>query len=302
MEINGTIIEDTHAEAFAMWACRLIVTAVDEGWARTGAVEACGYGASIIGCDAEAGLECGGERVQTPDGRAGMAVLMFARQDDGLEGAVINRVGQCLLTCPTTAIFDGLPDADGTDVFRVPVGKDISYFGDGHQEAVELHGRRCWRVPVMDGWFVVEESVAAVRAVGGGNFLICGDDQAETLGAAQRAVSAIASVPSVITPFPGGVVRSGSKVGSRYEGVMASTNDAYCPDLRMQDKSRLREGVECVYEIVVNGLSQRAVVAAMRAGITAACGEGVIAISAGNYGGRLGKTHLPLRQIMADAD
>lgn len=301
MQIDGTIIEDTYAEAFDMWACRLIVTAVDASWAGIAGTEATGYGTSIIGCDCEAGIERGLQPAETPDGRPGVSLLFFARKPDDLIWAVTNRTGQCLLTCPTTAVFNGTPAVNpDAETMTIPVGKMVSYFGDGHQRRQKLHSRDCWEVPVMDGWFVVEDAATGVRAVGGGNLMICGADPAAALRAAQRAVEAIRTVAGVIAPFPGGVVRCGSKVGSRYSNVPASTNDAYCPVLRDHVPTKLRENVACVYEIVIDGLDRDSVAKAMRAGVRAACGKGVVAITAGNYGGKLGKTHLPLREILED--
>jgi len=313
MEIRGVRIEDEFAEAFRMWACRLVVTACDSRWAWTAAQEVCGYGTSVIGCDAEAGVERELEADQTPDGRPGVSILFFAFNAEALSRAAPNRVGQCVMTCPTTAAFDGMPEAkpkaedDTTD--RLALGSGLRFFGDGFQQSKVLRDdaterdRRYWRVPVMDGEFVVEETIGACKAIGGGNLLITGRAQASTLAATSRAVEAIAPRPEVITPFPGGVVRSGSKVGSKYEALFASTNDAYCPTLRRRTRSaggtRLREEAGCCYEIVINGLNESAVSGAMRAGIEAAAGEGCVAISAGNYGGGLGKFKFRLHEVMA---
>ncbi len=297
MELNGTIIEDEFAEAFRMWAARLIVTAADEHWVDVAAREACGYGTSVIGCDAEAGVEQRLDAADTPDGRPGAALLLFAFNADALRKAVPNRVGQCLMTCPTTAVYDGMHDA----AERIDVGKSLRFFGDGYQKSKVLGGRRYWRIPVMDGEFTVEETIGTAKAIGGGNFLVCGDAQSRTLAATRRAVDAIAPLPRVVTPFPGGIVRSGSKVGSQYKALFASTNDEYCPTLRSKSASKLRDGVNCVYEIVINGLDEQAITVVMRAGIEAACGEDVIAISAGNYGGNLGKFHFRLHDVLETA-
>jgi len=303
VELNGTIIEDEHAEAFGMWATRLVVTASDEYWVRMACDQACGYGTSVIGCDTEAGVECLLEPGETPDGRPGAALLFFAFNSKALAKAVANRAGQCLMTCPTTAVHDGLSDATEADGdARFELGKWLSCFGDGYQQSTESGGRPYWRVPVMDGEFLVVESVGAVKATGGGNFLICGTDQSASLDAARRAVDAIRPIRQVVTPFPGGVVRCGSKVGSqRYKSLTASTNEAYCPTLKGQVESRLRDGVTCVYEIVIDGLSVEAISVAMKAGITAACGPGIVAISAGNYQGRLGKRRLRLHDVMGQS-
>lgn len=310
MNIGPTIIEDEFAEGFRMWACRLIVTAADDHWLDAAVREVTGYGASVIGCDAEAGRACAVTADAAPDGRGGAALLFFAFNAKALAKAMPNRVGQCLMTCPTTAVFDGMPDVvAGEDAARLDMGATLRYFGDGFQKSKRLESpdgqqraRRFWRVPVMDGEFLCEDTVGCVKAVAGGNFLICGESQAAALAAVRRAVDAIAPLPQVITPFPGGAVRSGSKVGSKYKALFASTNDAYCPTLRHRPKSRLRDGVQSVYEIVINGLTEQDVADAMRIGIEAAAGEGVIAISAGNYGGNLGKFHFHLHDILGRGD
>jgi len=277
------------------------VTAIDEHWVRIAAQEATGYGTSVIGCDAEAGLERLIRADQTPDGRPGAALLFFAFKPEAVGKAVFNRVGQCLMTCPTTAVYDGLPEVtlDDRGRGRIDVGKSLRYFGDGHQKS-KVIGSRLWRIPVMDGEFTVTQDAGVIKSIAGGNFLVCGVDQRAALHAASRAVDAMTDVPHVITPFPGGVVRSGSKVGSRYKALFASTNDAYCPTLRGKVETALRDGVGAVYEIVINGLTEEAIRHAMRQGIQAACGEGIVAISAGNYGGKLGKYQFNLHDVIAD--
>src|SRR5262245_7801626 len=226
--INGTEIEDSFAEAFPMTAARLVVTAVSDRWALTAARTATGYAASVIGCEAETGFERFPGREDTPDGRPGVSLLMFAFSREALQKAIVNRVGQCVLTCPTTACYNGLPATDKT----IRVGGNLRFFGDGFQTSKWLDGRRYWRVPVMDGEFLCEDVFGTVKGVAGGNFLILAESQAVALAAAERATDVIARIPGVILPFPGGVVRSGSKVGSKYKALRASTNDAYCPTLR----------------------------------------------------------------------
>ena len=301
MELNGTIIADEYAEAFGMWATRLILTAVDRHWVDVAAGETCGYGSSLIGCDAEAGVECLLDPGETPDGRPGAALLFFACKADALGKAVANRAGQCLMTCPTTAVHDGLSDAAETDTStRLDLGKWLRYFGDGYQQSEVIDARPYWRIPVTAGEFLAAESVGAVKAIGGGNFLICGKDQAKALAAAQRAVEAIRPLRQVVTPFPGGIVRCGSKVGSRrYRSLIASTNEAYCPTLRGRVDSKLPDAVKCVYEIVIDGLTANAVAGAMKTGIVAACGRDIVTISAGNYGGKLGKVQFKLHDLMS---
>jgi formylmethanofuran--tetrahydromethanopterin N-formyltransferase len=297
LRINGVEIEDTFAEAFKMRAARAIVTAETAGWARTAAALATGYATSVIGCDAEAGLEADVPAAETPDGRPGVSLLLFGFNTAALGKALVNRIGQCVMTCPTTACYNGLRGLRPGEE-SVKVGGLLRFFGDGHQASKKLDGRRYWRVPVMDGEFLCEDTFGVQRAVAGGNFLILATDQAAALGAAEAAVSAIRAVPGVILPFPGGVVRSGSKVGSRYKALRASTNDEYCPTLRGQGRSRLPADVHAVYEIVIDGLDQEVVETAMRVGVRAACRPGVVQISAGNYGGKLGQYPLHLHKIL----
>jgi formylmethanofuran--tetrahydromethanopterin N-formyltransferase len=198
------------------------------------------------------------------------------------------------MTCPTTAVYNGL--ADGEE--RIPLGKTIRYFGDGFQKSKLIGGRRYWRVPVMDGEFVIEDRVQVAKGIGGGNFILQGESQVVALAAARRAIQAIDSLPGVITPFPGGVARSGSKVGSRYKGLKASTADAYCPTLRGRVATKLTPGANAAYEIVIDGADEAAIATAMAVGIRAAAGPGILAISAGNYGGKLGKFHFRLHEVL----
>jgi formylmethanofuran--tetrahydromethanopterin N-formyltransferase len=297
LSVNNVPIEDTFAEAFPMTAARLIVTAETLGWARTAGVTATGYAASVIGCDAEAGIERTVTPEETPDGRPGVSLLFFAFSRDALQKALINRVGQCILTCPTTACYNGLPLVKEKNI---RLGGNLRFFGDGWQFSKKLEGRRYWRLPVMDGEFTCEDVIGTTKGVAGGNFIIVGASQAEALAAAEAASAAIAEVAGVITPFPGGVVRSGSKVGSKYKKLRASTNDAYCPTLRGVVKSALPEGANAVYEIVIDGLDLAAVEMATRVGVRAACLPGVLQISAGNYGGKLGPFHLHLHKLLGD--
>jgi formylmethanofuran--tetrahydromethanopterin N-formyltransferase len=294
--INNVPVEDTFAEAFPMTAVRLVVTAETPSWARTAGQVATGYAASVIGCDAEAGVERTLSPDETPDGRPGVSLLLFGFSRDALQKAVINRVGQCILTCPTTACYNGLPLTKEKDL---RVGGNLRFFGDGYQFSKKLEGRRFWRLPVMDGEFTCEDFFGTVKGVAGGNFLILGASQAEALAAAEAAVAAIGTVRGVILPFPGGVVRSGSKVGSRYKKLRASTNDAYCPTLRGLVQSALPPAANAVYEIVIDGLDLAAVEEATRVGVRAACRPGVLGITAGNYGGKLGPFHLHLHKLLA---
>jgi formylmethanofuran--tetrahydromethanopterin N-formyltransferase len=298
MHIRGVEIEDTFAEAFKMWGARLIITAVDHRWARIAAQSATGFATSVIACGAEAGIERELPAQETPDGRPGVSILVFTMGSKGMKDQLMRRVGQCVMTCATTACFDGLEAGEKT----VQVGGQLRYFGDGYQISKLLEGRRLWRIPVMEGEFLVDETFSIQRAVGGGNFLILGETAAAALAAAEEAVEAIGAVDGVATPFPGGVVRSGSKTWSKYKFLHASTNSAYCPMLRAQVDSALPEGVNSVLEIVVDGLTEEAVARATRVGVEAACRPGIVRISAGNYGGTLGQYQFHLRDLMGHGD
>lgn len=298
MVINGVTIVDTFAEAFGMTATRLVITAINEQWARNAAIAMTGFATSVIGCGVEAGIEETLDQSATPDGRPGVAVLLFAMSGKELEKQVEARVGQCVLTCPTSAIFAGL---DGEK--RINLGKNLRFFADGWQIAKLMDDRRYWRLPVMDGEFLVEETAARQSAVGGGNLLVLAQSVQQALHACERAVDAINAIPGAIAPFPGGVVRSGSKVGSKYKNLIASTNDAYCPTLRGLTRSELPVDVHGVLEIVIDGLNENAVREATRVGVQAVCdcglASGIVQVSAGNYGGKLGQFHFHLHEVMA---
>jgi formylmethanofuran--tetrahydromethanopterin N-formyltransferase len=295
MHLGSTLILDSFAEAFRMRYTRLLITAHDDYWLDAALRESTGYGSSVIACDAEVGVERMLLPAETPDGRPGAAVLLFGFSTDALARAVPNRVGQCVMTCPTTAVFNGLPTSQET----IPLGKRLRYFGDGFQKSKKFAEPRYWRIPVMDGEFLVEETAGIAKGVAGGNIILQACTQQVALEAARRATAAVARLPNVMTPFPAGVVRSGSKVGSKYKGLVASTNDALCPTLRGRVESELVEGAHCVYEIVIDGTDQSSVAESMRAALRAAAGEGVLAIGGGNYGGKLGKFHFYLRELLA---
>ncbi len=296
MKINGVSIDDTFAEAFPMKATRLIITAFNETWAEHAARAMTGFATSVIACGCEAGIERTLKRSETPDGRPGISVLLFTMGKKELIKQIQNRVGQCVLTSPTSACFAGIEEGE-----QIALGQNLRFFGDGHQISKKLGARRFWRVPVMDGEFLCEEKTRVAPAIGGGNFLILARDQAAALAASERAIEAMRKVSGVIMPFPGGVVRSGSKVGSKYKTLPASTNHKFCPTLRGAVASELDDAVGAVLEIVIDGLDTAAIDEATRVGIRAACrgrGHGVLRISAGNYGGSLGPFHFKLREIL----
>ena len=296
MNIRGVFIEDTFAEAFTMRVARIIITARSERWAREAALKLTGFATSVIGCKCEAGIERELGTGDTPDGRPGLSVLLMTMGKDDMGKRLIERIGQTVLTCPTTACYDGLPGVPD----RVGVGSALKFFGDGFQASKMIAGERFWRIPVMEGEFLVQEKFGMQKGVGGGNFLILARSADAALAAAEAAADVMTSRTGVILPFPGGIVRSGSKVGSRrIKSMIASTNDAFCPTLRAVTTSELPEGVNSVLEIVINGTDAEAIAGAMRVGIDAACREGVVSITAGNYGGKLGPHHFHLRKIMS---
>jgi formylmethanofuran--tetrahydromethanopterin N-formyltransferase len=295
IEINGVEIENTFAEGFPIKIARVLITAMTERWALSAAREATGFGTSVIGCPAEAGIERILSPGETPDGRPGAMIQICNMGYKNLEGSLIYRIGQCVLTAPTTAAFNGLPEVEK----QFDTGKKLSFFGDGFQTQAEHLGRKFWKIPLMSGDFMVEECFSAVDGIAGGNFYILGQNQAAALTAAEVAVDAIAKLPGTITPFPGGVVASGSKVGSKYKFLKASTNAVFCPTLRADGVCTLPQDVTSCYEIVINGISREAIEEAMRAGIKAACTvPGILRISAGNFGGKLGPHHFYLHKLL----
>jgi formylmethanofuran--tetrahydromethanopterin N-formyltransferase len=298
IERRGVRIVDTFAEAFGMRAARIIITTQTAAWARTAAQALTGFATSVIGCKVEAGIEAELSAEQTPDGRPGISVLLFGFDTEGLTRQLIDRIGQTVLTCPTTACFDGLPDA----AERVIVGGALRHFGDKFQASKVVDGQRFWRIPVMEGEFLVQEAFGVQKAIGGGNLLILARDQQAALAGAESAVAAMRAVRGIILPFPGGIVRAGSKVGAKkYKNMIASTNDAFCPTLRGRDGvvTEVPQDANSVLEIVVDGLDRPAIEKAMTAGLDAACRPGIVEISAGNYGGKLGKHHFHLHQLLS---
>jgi formylmethanofuran--tetrahydromethanopterin N-formyltransferase len=295
---NGVRVDDTFAEAFGMRATAVVITADSARWARQAAETMTGFGTSVIGCGCETAIDQELAARQTPDGRPGVRVLLFAVSAAELQKQLQARVGQCVLTSPGSACYAGHAGAE-----KLKLGDALRYFGDGWQIAKRLGEKRYWRVPVMDGEFVCEATTGLTKdAVGGGNVILMGKASHRTLAAAEAAVNAIRAVPDAIAPFPGGIARSGSKVGSKYRNVPASTNEAYCPTLRGAVASALDPDIASVLEIVIDGLTPAAVAAAMRAAIAAVVKlgpqRGVVRIGAGNYGGKLGPHHFHLKDLV----
>ena len=294
MKLHGAEIADTFAEAFPMWGARVVITAATPAWALEAGRSMTGFATSVIGCKCEAAVERELAPDETPDGRPGVSALLFAMDREGVGKRLVERVGQCVLTSPTAACFNGLEAEDTVDV-----GGQLRYFGDGYQASKVLDGQRYWRVPVMEGEFLVQERFGAVKGVAGGNLIMLGRDAESALRAAEAAARAMRRVEGVVMPFPGGIARSGSKVGSRYSALPASTNDALCPTLRGQvEHTDVPEDVEAVFEIVIDGLALEPVREAMRVGLVAAAEAGASHVTAGNYGGNLGPFHIHLRELM----
>ena len=284
---NGTEIVDTFAEMFPLWAGRVLITADNDKWAMTAASVATGFATSVIMSPAEAGIEGRASRNTTPDGRVGVLIQIYNRDRFELRNQMVLRIGQCVMTCPTASAFDAMPNAKR----RLKIGRSIRMFGDGFQRKGLVGERKVWKIPVMEGDFIVEDAFGAAEAVAGGNFLILAKDNVSGLTAAEKAVEAIKNqAEPVILPFPGGICRSGSKAGSLKYKLKASTFHTFCPKIKsLIPDSQVPKNVNCVYEIVINGLTLDAVKNAMGRGIQAAANvAGVVRISAGNYGGKLG--------------
>ena len=293
---NKIKIENTFAEAFPMKVSRLIITAHTKKWALEAANSFVGFATSVIACGCEAGIESQLSKNETPDGRPGVSILIFSMSEKELAKQILNRAGQCVMTSPTSALFSGnMSDK------KINLGKSLRYFGDGFQIAKKIVDKRYWRIPVMDGEFICEEYAYQTKGIGGGNFLILGKNIESVLNAAELAVSKINQLKNVILPFPGGIVRSGSKVGSKYKNLIASTNFDFCPGLKGLVSSKLNNGVNCVLEIVIDGLSENDIKNAMRVGIKAILdtnNEEIYSISAGNYGGKLGPYLFKLKEVI----
>jgi len=294
MEINGVTIDNEFAEAFPTWVCRVIITAVTMEWAKKAATEATGFATSAIGCPCEAGIELELDASQTPDGRPGVSILICAGKKK-IKDQVVERLAECVLTAPTTAVFNGITDSEE----KIQV--KLHFFGDGYEYQKEVGGRKCWVIPIMEGEYIGEEEFGIVKGVAGGNFFVMAENQMAALMGAQASVDAIAKVPGTITSFPGGIVASGSKVGSlKYKFMPASTNEKYCPTLREKvTDSKIPAGIKGVYEIVIDGIDEKSVAEAMAAGVRAAAMvPGVKFITAGNFGGTLGPYKIELHKIL----
>ncbi len=296
------LIDDTYAEAFRSIYVEFLVTARDPRWVAHAVNAVTGNASSTILCDCEAGVDRfvgpgGDELYVTPDGRPGAIVQLHVprfRKDrvEALEKAALVRISQNVLTCPTAACFNLI---DSESYFRL--GKKIAYFGDGFQKRIERYGRRMWWIPTLGGEFVLDRRLGYADGLMGGNLWFFGETDEAALMAAEAGVAAVGTCPGVIMPFPGGVAGSGSKAGSKYKFMFASTYENFCPQLVEDPRanSRLPKNVRSVMEIIINGRDLNAIVDATQAAIAATVNTpGLLRISAGNYGGRLGKSFVYL--------
>ena len=295
---NSIKIFDTFAEAFPMKCSRLIVTAETEKWARIAANSFTGFATSVIACGCESAIEKTLSKNETPDQRPGISILIFSMSSKELSKQILNRAGQCIMTSPTSALFSG-NDGD----IKIKLGNSLRYFGDGFQISKKVDKKRFWRIPVMDGEFICEDFAYQMNGIGGGNFLVLGNNIENVLAAVELAVKKMNQIKNVILPFPGGIVRSGSKVGSKYKNLIASTNFEYCPSLRgVNTKSKLSEDTNCVLEIVIDGINKQDIELAMKKGIleilNSKVTKGISKISAGNYGGKLGPYIFKLKDLI----
>ncbi len=294
---NTCTIADTYAEMFPMWAGRVLITAENEKWALTAATNATGLATSVIMSPAEAGIETTVPPQQTPDNRPATIIQIYNRNRFELKTQMILRIGQCIMTCPTTSAYDAMPNAKR----KLKVGKSLRLFGDGFQKKATVADRKVWKIPVMEGTFIVENTFGAAEAIAGGNIIILAENQSSALKAAENAVQNIKTNKNpVILPFPGGICRSGSKAGSLKYKLKASTNHPYCPKLRpLVPETQIPENVNAAYEIVINGLTLEAIKKAMTKAINAAAATpGIIKITAGNYGGKLGPYKAYLKEAI----
>lgn len=298
MEIDGVEIEDTFAEAFDIFVSKFLITAATKKFAKIAADETVGFGSSVIMCPAEAGIDRYVPPNETPDGRPGYVVIICHPKKDGLEHQLLERIGQCVLTSATTAVFDDMGnEADE----KLKIGFKLKFFGEGYEKEGEIAGRTIYKIPIMSGDFIIEDKLGIKKGVAGGNFFVMAENQASALLGAEVGVDAIGNVSGTITPFPGGIVASGSKVGSKYKFMSVSTNEKFCPTLRGVEgvTCEIPDGIYGIYEIVIDGVSQEAVQEAMKAGILAAVKiPGVKRIYAGNYGGTLGAYQIWLKDIL----
>ena len=307
MKINNVEIKDTFAEGFSLYGSRVLITAKTLELARAAVVKVTGFATSTISCDCEAGIDSIIPESKTPDGRPGISVIFCVQGKKKMDDVLLNRIGQCILTAPTTACYDWFPeDIVSEKTFEVKTGFKLKFFGDGYEEKeiINFNGKEIttWKVPVMDGWFVIQSTIKVTKIAGGGNLLMFADTLDNALNAIKKAVEKMNEVDGIVTPFPYGVARSPSKMGSKKYAkfLSASTNDPESPVLKDKiENSRVPNGANAGYEFVINGFDKARVEKAMKIAIETMVQEpGVIEITAANYDGKLGKIFYNLKEIM----
>ena len=306
MKINHVEIDETFAEGFKLYGSRILITADSKELAKTAAICATGYATSTIHCDCEAGIDEFYDPEDTPDNRPGVSVIFCVQGKDKADAVLLNRISQCILTSATSACFDWLPeDSISEKTFEVKTGFKLKFFGDGFEEKEEVvwNGKTIpmWKIPMMDGYFRVQSTFKVTKIVAGGNFMVYSTSPTEIISACQSAVLKMNEIEGIVLPFPGGFVRSPSKFGSKYKFLDASINQPLIPLLR--DKvldSIAPEQAITGYEFVINGFSEDRVRTAIKVGIQELCtNDNVIKITAGNYGGKLGKIKFDLKEILS---
>ncbi|MDO5851053.1 MAG: formylmethanofuran--tetrahydromethanopterin N-formyltransferase [Methanobacteriaceae archaeon] len=294
--MNNTIIDNTYAEAFPAKLSEILITAETKELALIAAQTATGYATSFIGCPAEAGIDQFIPENETPDNRPGYSIIICQTTTKKLENQLLERIGQCILTAPTTAVYNLLPESET----QTNTGFKLKFFADGYETKETINNRTMFKIPIMSGDFIIEENIGIIDAIAGGNLFIEANTQKQALKGAQNAINAIKKVPGAITPFPGGIVASGSKIGSqKYSFMNATTNHQFCPTLKDTiNDSKLGKDINGIYEIVINAKDMETIKKATKEAIlNASKVEGVQIISAGNYGGKLGKYHIHLEEL-----
>ena len=299
-----TEIEDTYAEAFEGLYSRAIVTADDEEVLRRAAMDATATPSIVIG-RVEGGVEKWLSEEETPDQRRG-AILQFWGGIDKrkpfndaikkFEVELSYRIRQDILVKPFTALFDTHPKPEG----KIDTMERIGHCGDGYEWMERRYGREIIVVPLMASDFRIERYLGYGRGVMGGNFWYMCKTKEAVMEAGRKALDAIGQVEGTITPFD--ICSAGSKPETKFPWIGPTTNHPYCPSLKKQlaKESKVPEGVNYIPEIVINGASIDAVKEAIKAGInTAREVDGVLRISAGNYGGKLGKYKIYLKELFS---
>jgi formylmethanofuran--tetrahydromethanopterin N-formyltransferase len=302
--VKKTEIEDTYAEAFDGLFCRIIVTADDAETLQKAAEDAAATPSIVVG-RVESGIEKWLSEKETPDRRKGALVQFWGGIDqkrplsDSLKRFEIElsiRIRQDILVKPFTAVFDALPKAGG----KMDMMERVGHCGDGYEWTEKRHGREVLVVPIMVPDFIIERYIGYAHGISGANFWVMCRTKESVKESGEKALEAVHKVDGVITSFD--VCSAGSKTETRFPWIGPTTNHLYCPSLkkRLGEASKVPDGVNYIPEIVIDGISMKAVKKAMMAGIDAALKvKGVVRVSAGNYGGKLGDYKIYLRELFS---